>query len=212
MGDPNPPEIIGGQILPVLVIDDAGLAPALGRALLRGGITWAEVTLRTPAALDAIRALADNPDLVVGAGTVTHPDQIDAAARAGARFIVCPGLSAAVVARCRQLGLPVVPGVATATEVMHALEFGLTLLKFFPAATSGAVPAVQALGGPFPQARFIPTGGIGPDNAQHYLSLPNVVAVGGSWLAPPALQAGGDFDVISERAAAALALTTGAPR
>lgn len=198
------------RIVPVLVLDDPARAEPLGAALARGGISTAEVTLRTPAALECLRRLAARPGLIVGAGTVVSPGQVDDAVAAGARFVVCPGLSAAVVRRCTQVGVPVVPGVATATEVMRALDLGLDLLKFFPAASSGGVAAVRALAGPFPQVRFIPTGGIGPGDAADYLALPTVVAVGGSWLAPGALLADGDFKTIAARAAEARALGTGA--
>jgi len=210
MSVPNVSSLMTGRVVPVVVIDDAANAPALGAALLRGGINCAEITLRTPAALDAIRAMAANPAMLVGAGTVVRADQVDAVAQAGAKFVVSPGLSAAVVKRCQDLGLAVVPGVVTATEVMQALDLGLTELKFFPASTSGGSEAVKALGGPFANVSFIPTGGIGAENAHEYLSLANVVAVGGSWLTPKSLQDAGDFDAIAELTTAAVAATTGA--
>jgi 2-dehydro-3-deoxyphosphogluconate aldolase/(4S)-4-hydroxy-2-oxoglutarate aldolase len=204
------PSIITGPIVPVLVVEHVATAQPLGAALLRGGITCAEVTLRTPNALGVIRSMAENPDLVVGAGTVVDEDQVEDAARAGARFIVSPGLSAAVVARAQLLSLPVIPGVVTATEVMRALDLNLTLLKFFPASTSGGSDAVKALGGPFPTVRFIPTGGIGPRDAHLYLSLPNVAAIGGSWIASPDLLAAGNFDAITERAGHATSIAAAA--
>jgi 2-dehydro-3-deoxyphosphogluconate aldolase/(4S)-4-hydroxy-2-oxoglutarate aldolase len=201
-----------GRVVPVVVIEDATKAQELGQALLHGGINCAEVTLRTPAAVAAIRHMATNSDLVVGAGTVLRADQVDAVAAAGARFVVSPGLSPSVVARCQELDIAVLPGVVTATEVMQALDLGLTELKFFPASTSGGSAAVKALGGPFAQVSFIPTGGISPTNAHDYLSLPNVVAVGGSWLTPLSLQQAGDFAAIADLAAAAVDNTTGETR
>lgn len=199
------------RILPVLVVDDPDRAVPLADALLQGGIGAAEITLRTPAALEAIRRISANRDVVVGAGTVINADQVEAAAHAGARFIVSPGLSRSVVQRAQELAIPVIPGVATASEVMQALDLGLSLLKFFPAATCGGAPAVKALAGPFPQVRFVPTGGIGPDDADHYLSLPTVLAVGGSWLAPATLLAAGDYPGITTRARAAAAAAQGVP-
>lgn len=188
------------RVLPVLVLDDPAHAGPLGDALARGGIGTAEVTLRTPAALAAIERLAADPRLIVGAGSVVTPDQVDAAVAAGARFVVSPGLSGAVVRRCAGHGVPAVPGVATATEVMRALDLGVTLLKFFPAAAAGGPGAVAALGGPFPRVAFIPTGGIGELDAADYLALPNVAAVGGTWLAPAALLRDGDYDAVAARA------------
>lgn len=210
MSPPSVSSMMTGRVVPVVVIDDAAHAAPLGAALLRGGINCAEITLRTPAALDAIREMANDPGMVVGAGTVVRADQVDAAARAGARFVVSPGLSQDVVTRAQELGLAVVPGVVTASEIMRALDLGLTELKFFPAATSGGSEAVKALFGPFADICFIPTGGIDATNAHEYLSLPNVVAVGGSWLTPKPLQHAGDFDAIAELTAAAVAATSGA--
>jgi len=192
------------RIIPVVVLEEAGDAPPLARALRDGGLPVAEVTFRTAAAPAALRALAAEGDILVGAGTVVRPDQVDVAVDAGARFIVTPGLSSRVMARCRDLGVPVVPGVATATEVMAALDLGCELLKFFPAATSGGVAALRALGGPFPDTRFVPTGGITAANAGDYLALSSVVAVGGSWMVAPNLIAAGDFAAIARLAAEAV--------
>ncbi|MEU4693985.1 bifunctional 4-hydroxy-2-oxoglutarate aldolase/2-dehydro-3-deoxy-phosphogluconate aldolase [Actinoplanes sp. NPDC023714] len=186
----------GHPVIPVVVLDDAAHAAGLGRALVEGGVPIAEITLRTPAALDAIATMARNRDLLVGAGTVLTPEQATLAAEAGARFAVCPGLSRPVVERCRMLGLPVLPGVATATEVLAALESGLEAVKFFPASTSGGAPAVAALGAVFPDVRFVPTGGITAAGAGDYLALPSVLAVGGSWMVPRAVLASGDLDQI----------------
>lgn len=192
------------RIIPVVVLEEPGAALPLARALRDGGLPVAEVTFRTAAAPAALRALAAEGDILVGAGTIVRPDQVDVAVDAGARFIVTPGLSSRVIARCRDLAVPVVPGVATATEVMAALDLGCELLKFFPAATSGGVAALRALGGPFPDARFVPTGGITAANAGDYLALSSFVAVGGSWMVAPNLIAAGDFAAIARLAAEAV--------
>jgi 2-dehydro-3-deoxyphosphogluconate aldolase/(4S)-4-hydroxy-2-oxoglutarate aldolase len=188
----------GHPVIPVVVIDDPGRAADLAAALVDGDLPIAEVTLRTPGALASIATMARHPDLLVGAGTVLTPQQATAAAGAGARFAVCPGLSRPVVDRCRALGLPVLPGVATATEVLAALDDGLDAVKFFPAETSGGAPAVAALAAVFGGMRFVPTGGITAVNAVDYLRLPSVLAVGGSWMVPRALLRDGDFDQVRE--------------
>jgi 2-dehydro-3-deoxyphosphogluconate aldolase/(4S)-4-hydroxy-2-oxoglutarate aldolase len=148
--------------------------------------------------------------VLVGAGSVTGLAQAEVAAKAGAEFAVSPGLSRGVVERCEQLGLGLIPGVATATEVQAALELGLDLLKFFPAAQAGGPAALAALGGPFGQVRFVPTGGVGPANLASYLALPQVAAVGGSWMVPAEAVAAGDWDRITHLAAEARALADGA--
>ncbi len=191
-------------VVPVVVIDDATHAEPLGQALVAGGLPCAEVTLRTDAALDSLRALAANPDLLVGAGTVIRPSQVGLALDAGARFIVSPGLSLAVLAECAQAGVPVLPGVATATEILAALDAGLDVVKFFPAEAAGGVRTLSALAAPFRDLRFVPTGGIGPLDLPRYLALPSVLAVGGSWLASAPLLAGGRFAEITDLAAAAV--------
>lgn len=180
-------------ILPVVVIDDARDAEALGRALLAGGIHQAEITLRTPAALDALRTLGGMPGLRVGVGTVLEPEQAEAAIDAGAMFVVSPGLSESVVAVCMRRGVQAVPGASTATEVMHARSLGLRTLKFFPAESSGGPAALSALSSVFPDLGFVPTGGIDASRAADYLALPAVIAVGGSWMVPRAAIAAGDF-------------------
>ena len=200
---------IGGRVIPVVVIDEPAIAGPLADALLAGGIRCAEVTLRTPTALDCIRAMSKVPGMVVGAGTVTAADQVDQVVDAGAQFVASPGLSERVVRRCREMSVPIVPGVVTATEVMAALDLGLFELKFFPAESSGGSPAVAALGGPFPHVTFVPSGGIGLGNAKQYLSLPNVAAIGGSWITPPAMQGAGDFAGITRLATQATAMATG---
>jgi 2-dehydro-3-deoxyphosphogluconate aldolase/(4S)-4-hydroxy-2-oxoglutarate aldolase len=165
------------------------------------------VTFRTGAAAAAIAALVED-GLLVGAGTVIRPEQVDEAVDAGARFVVTPGLSERVVTRCRELDVPVVPGVATATEIVAALDLGLEVLKLFPAETVGGVAAVKALGAPFPQVSWIPTGGVSAANAAAYLALPSVAAVGGSWMVAPNLLRAGDFDEVERRTAGAVRLAS----
>jgi 2-dehydro-3-deoxyphosphogluconate aldolase / (4S)-4-hydroxy-2-oxoglutarate aldolase len=192
-------------VVPVLVLDDASSADALAAALIEGGLPTAEVTLRTPAALDAIGRLASHSDLLVGAGTVTSPYQVGAAVEAGATYIVSPGFSTAVSKECAALGVPLIPGVVTPTEVQAALDAGWEVLKFFPAEASGGSAMVAALSAPFPAARFVPTGGIRPDALSSYLTLGSVHAVGGTWIAPAADVNAGRFSEIALRAAAAAA-------
>jgi 2-dehydro-3-deoxyphosphogluconate aldolase/(4S)-4-hydroxy-2-oxoglutarate aldolase len=194
------------RIVPVVVLDDARDADALGAALVAGGLPVAEVTFRTAAAGDSIRALADRGDILVGAGTVLTAEQVDQAVAAGASYIVSPGLSRAVVERCREHGVFALPGAVTATEIQAALELGLTTVKFFPAGTSGGAPAIAAMAAPFGAVSFVPTGGIGPKNLQDYLSLPSVVAVGGSWMVPRDRVKAGDFEGIERLVADAVAL------
>lgn len=185
------------RVVPVVVVHDAAAAVPTAAALEKGGLPVAEITFRTDAAAEAIRAIAAQTSVLVGAGTVVRPEQVDAAVEAGARFVVTPGLSIRVVERCRELDVPVVPGVATATEVIAALDLGLELLKFFPAEAAGGVAALKALGGPFPGVRWIATGGIGAANAASYLALPSVAAVGGSWMVAPDLIAAEDFPAVT---------------
>jgi 2-dehydro-3-deoxyphosphogluconate aldolase/(4S)-4-hydroxy-2-oxoglutarate aldolase len=172
------------RLVPVVVIDDARAADSLGDALVAGGLPVAEVTFRTSAGLESLRRLADRGDLLVGAGTVLTPAQVDQAVGAGAKFVVSPGLSRAVVERCQEHQVLPLPGAVTATEVQAALEMGLTTVKFFPASTSGGAAAIRALAAPFAEVGIMPTGGIGPDNLADYLTLPAVRAVGGSWMVP----------------------------
>src|SRR6478609_7591890 len=171
-------------LVPVVVIDDASTADSLGDALVAGGLPVAEVTFRTAAGLESLRRLAGRGDLLVGAGTVLTPTQVDQAVAAGAEYIVSPGLSRAVVERCLEHGVLPLPGAVTATEIQAALELGLTTVKFFPAESSGGAAAVRALAAPFGGVTFMPTGGIGPANLGEYLALPAVRAVGGSWMVP----------------------------
>ncbi|MGW2487520.1 bifunctional 4-hydroxy-2-oxoglutarate aldolase/2-dehydro-3-deoxy-phosphogluconate aldolase [Streptomyces sp. NPDC001606] len=194
-------------VVPVLAVPDAATAVPLARALVAGGLRAIEVTLRTPAALDAIRAIgAEVPDAVVGAGTVLTPDQVSACAAAGARFLVSPGWTDALLAAMQASGVPFLPGVSTASEVVALLERGVREMKFFPARAAGGTAYLRSLAGPLPQARFCPTGGIGPADAPEYLSLPNVGCVGGSWLAPADAVATGDWARVEALARAAAGL------
>ncbi|HPE24976.1 bifunctional 4-hydroxy-2-oxoglutarate aldolase/2-dehydro-3-deoxy-phosphogluconate aldolase [Albidovulum sp.] len=183
-------------VVPVLVIDDAGTAADLARALVAGGLPALEVTLRTPAALDAIRAMAEVPGGIVGAGTLLTPADVKAAKAAGARFGVSPGATDRLLDACAEEGLPLLPGAATASEVMALLERGYTVQKFFPAEAIGGAKALGSLASPLPQVRFCPTGGIGLASAPQYLSLANVMCVGGSWVAPKDRVAAGDWPAI----------------
>lgn len=200
--------IRSARLVPVVVLDDAAAAVPLAEALTAGGLPVAEVTFRTAAAVEAITAMSRIPGMLVGAGTVLTPDQVDAAVDAGASYVVSPGLSVPVVRRCAERGVLALPGAVTATEVQAALAEGLTAVKFFPAATSGGAPAIKALSAPFAGLEFVPTGGIGPSNLAEYLSIPAVLAVGGSWMVPRAEIAAGDFAAVQTLTAEAVALTT----
>lgn len=193
-------ELAAIGVLPVVVIDDAAEAPELARALRAGGIGCAEVTLRTEAGLPSLAAMAAE-GLLVGAGTVLDRAALDAAVDAGARFAVSPGFGAGIVDACRDRGVLPVPGVATSTEIMAALDAGLTILKLFPAAQLGGPAAVAALHGPFPQVRFVPSGGIDVDNAAGY-ALEAVLSISTSWITPRALIRERRFDEIADRARA----------
>ena len=193
-------------VVPVLVIEDAAQAKGLAQALVKGGLPALEVTLRTPAALDAIRAMAGVPGGVVGAGTLLTPEDVKAAKAAGARFGVSPGATDRIIAACAEAELPLLPGAATATEVMVLLEKGFTVQKFFPAEASGGAPALAAIGAPIPQVKFCPTGGVSMKNVADYLKLSNVICCGGSWVAPKAAVQAGDWDQIETLARAAAAL------
>ncbi|WBL34005.1 bifunctional 4-hydroxy-2-oxoglutarate aldolase/2-dehydro-3-deoxy-phosphogluconate aldolase [Sinirhodobacter sp. HNIBRBA609] len=193
-------------IVPVIVVKELGHAAPLARALVAGGLPALEVTLRTPCALDAIRAMSEVEGGVVGAGTLITPADVKAAKAAGAKFGVSPGATERLVKACEDEGLPLLPGAVTASEVMRAMEWGFDMLKFFPAATSGGAPAIKALGGPLPQASFCPTGGISLQNANDYLSLPNVLCAGGSWVAPNDKVENGDWAGIEALAREAAAL------
>jgi 2-dehydro-3-deoxyphosphogluconate aldolase / (4S)-4-hydroxy-2-oxoglutarate aldolase len=193
-------------IVPVLVIDDITHAAKLAQALIAGGLPALEVTLRTPAALDAIRAMAEVPGGMVGAGTLLTPADVKAAKAAGATFGVSPGATDRLIDACAEWELPLLPGAATATEVMILLEKGFTVQKFFPAESSGGAPALKAIGAPIPQVMFCPTGGVSLKNARDYLSLSNVICAGGSWVAPKDAMQRGDWAAITTLAAEAAAL------
>lgn len=194
-------------VIPVIVLDDVAQAVPLARALVAGGIRMLEVTLRTPVALKCIEAIASQvPEAVAGAGTVRSHEDARAAAAAGARFAVSPGYTHAVGAACRELGLPLLPGVATGSEILLAQEDGYTELKFFPAMQAGGVPMLKAFSGPFHDVRFCPTGGVTAANAREFLALANVVCVGGSWLTPQEAVKAGDWTRITRLAREAAAL------
>jgi len=181
-------------VIPVIVLTDVAQAVQMARALVAGGIRMLEVTLRTPQALACIEAIArDVPEAVVGAGTVRSAADVQASAMAGARFIVSPGYTVALGRACRDAGLPLLPGVATGSEILMAQEDGLSELKFFPAMQAGGTAMLKAWGGPFGDVRFCPTGGVTAANALEFLALPNVVCVGGSWLTPADALARGNW-------------------
>jgi 2-dehydro-3-deoxyphosphogluconate aldolase / (4S)-4-hydroxy-2-oxoglutarate aldolase len=188
------------RVIPVASRDDGDQAEATARALQRGGVDCIEVTFRTAAAADAIRRARTVDGMLVGAGTVLSPEQAAEAAAAGADFAVAPGTNAAVVEACRRLGLPFFPGVATPSEIETARALGRTTLKLFPAAQVGGVGFLRAVSATYPDVRFLPTGGIGPDDAADYLALPSVLAVGGSWLVRPELLRAGRFDEVERLA------------
>jgi 2-dehydro-3-deoxyphosphogluconate aldolase/(4S)-4-hydroxy-2-oxoglutarate aldolase len=201
--------VLSGRIVPVVVLEELDTAVPVAAALVEGGLPVAEVTFRTPVAAGAIARIAAETDVLVGAGTVVRPEQVDAAVEAGARFIVTPGLSARVIERCREFDVLVIPGVATATEVIAALDQGLDLLKLFPAEAVGGIAVLRALGGPFPDVRFVPTGGISAANAAAYLALPSVAAVGGSWMVAPEVVAAHDFAAVTRLTREAVTIAAG---
>jgi 2-dehydro-3-deoxyphosphogluconate aldolase / (4S)-4-hydroxy-2-oxoglutarate aldolase len=196
-------------VVPVVVLQDASDAVPLARALVAGGLPAIEVTLRTPVALDAIRAIAGEvPEAVVGAGTVITPDQVTETVAAGARFLVSPGWTDVLLEAMRASGVPFLPGVSTTSEVVALLERGVTEMKFFPAEAAGGTAYLKSLAGPLPQARFCPTGGIGPANAPDYLALPNVGCVGGTWMLPADAIAARDWGRVEALAREAAGLKT----
>ncbi len=196
-------------VVPVVVIEDAGHAITLAQALLEGGLPIIEVTLRTEAAAEAIELIAKNvPETVIGAGTVLNVDQFKLAHNAGAQFVVSPGLHLPVVEAAQSQNLPIYPGIATASELQAAFDMGLKTVKFFPAELAGGVPMLKALGSVFRGMKFMPTGGVSPDNLSDYLSLPAVSACGGSWLSPSGLIANQEFVSITRLAAEAKTIVT----
>ena len=194
-------------VVPVVVIDDVSKAVPVAQALVAGGLPVIEVTMRTEAAPDAIAAIsAEVPDALIGAGTVLSNEQAYAIVGAGAQFIVSPGLHDDVVSAADELNVPVIPGVATATEAQHAWNLGLRILKFFPAGQAGGIPMIKALAAVFRDVKFMPTGGVSAKNLADYLEVPAVLACGGSWLTPAAAVADGDFGRIAELAAEAVSI------
>jgi 2-dehydro-3-deoxyphosphogluconate aldolase / (4S)-4-hydroxy-2-oxoglutarate aldolase len=185
------------RIIPVLALEDPDQAVELGRTLIDSGLPCAEVVFRTQAAAEVIRELATFENLLLGAGTVLSIDQVKEAMDAGAKFIVAPGFNPQVVEYCLKIGTPVIPGVCTPSEIETALRYGLEILKFFPAQSFGGVKTLKALGGPYPKIKFVPTGGINAKNLREYLSLPNVLACGGSWMVAKQLIAARRYDEIS---------------
>ncbi len=192
-------------VIPVLVIDDPAMALPLASALVGGGLPVLEVTLRTPAAWQVVKAMQGVAGAVVGIGTVTRAEQLRQASDAGAAFVVTPGATLDLLEAAKQSGLPTLPGVMTPSEAIAALNAGFDCLKFFPAQPAGGVAMLKSLYGPLPGARFCPTGGVGPDNLADYLALPNVICVGGSWVAPPQLIGAGDWEGITALAQQAVA-------
>ncbi len=196
-------------VVPLIQADNPEIAVRISIALAAGGLTVAEVVLRTDRALDCLAAVADRvPQMVAGAGTVLNAAQVESAVAAGARFIVSPGLDEGVVAASKNRGVPVYPGVVTPSEVQRAFNLGLDVVKFFPATISGGIPALKALSSVFRKMRFMPTGGISPGNLAEFLALPSVLACGGSWLTPADAIATGEYDQITKLAKEAVAIAT----
>jgi len=186
-------------IIPVVVLDDAKDAEALGEALIRGGLPCAEVTFRTRAAEESIKIMAEKfPQMLVGAGTVLTIEQVDRAVNAGAKFIVSPGINPKVVEYCVRNNIPVTPGTANPTNVETAIELGLDVVKFFPAEAAGGLNYIKAIAAPYPQIKFMPTGGINENNVRDYLKYDRILACGGSWMVKSSLINSGDFDKICE--------------
>jgi 2-dehydro-3-deoxyphosphogluconate aldolase/(4S)-4-hydroxy-2-oxoglutarate aldolase len=204
--------VLAGRVIPVVTLTDPGVASDVAVALGRGGLPVAEITFRSDAAEEAIATIASRTNVCVGAGTVVASELVDRAVAAGAMFIVTPGFSARVVERCLELGIPVIPGVGGATDIMSAVAYGLTVVKVFPADALGGPRTVTALSGPFPNVRFVPTGGVTAGTATEYLAIDSVAAVGGSWITPPEAVAGNRFDEIERLAAEAVGICAGSGR
>ena len=196
-------------LIPVVVIDRLDDAVPLAEALLQGGISALEITLRTPVACEAISAMKSAlPDAVIGAGTVSSGETYEAAVQSGADFVVSPGATEQLFKAAAAHAVPFLPGAVTGSEVLRAMEFGYAALKFFPAEAVGGTPALQALSGPFPNVNFMPTGGVTPDNVANYFQLENVCAVGGSWLTPRELLIGQQWEALYQLAADSVAQVT----
>ena len=191
-------------VVPVVVLEDEAQAVPTARALLAGGINAMEITFRTAAAKGSIAKVArEVPEMIVGAGTVVNLQNLHDAVDAGAKFIVCPGSDPELIAEAIRLNVPITPGVVTPSEIMMGLKLGLKVFKFFPAETFGGLKTIKALCGPFPQIKFLPTGGINQSNAAEYYKNPKILAVGGSWMVTKDMVAAGDFDAITEKSKAA---------
>ena len=203
----SPEEIFAaGPVVPVLVINDVEKAVPLAKALMEGGIKVLEVTLRTPAAIDVIKRIAQEvPDSLIGAGTVTNAQQLKAVVEAGAKFSISPGMTADLLKAGMDSEIPLIPGISSTSDLMKGKDAGYTHMKFFPAEASGGVKAIKSISGPFPDVTFCPTGGIGPNNYNDYLALNNVKCVGGSWLAPDDAIESGDWARITQLAKEAVA-------
>ncbi|WP_038830043.1 bifunctional 4-hydroxy-2-oxoglutarate aldolase/2-dehydro-3-deoxy-phosphogluconate aldolase [Yersinia pseudotuberculosis] len=190
-----------GPVVPVIVINKLEQAVPLAKALVAGGVRVLEVTLRTPCAVEAIRAIAKEvPETIIGAGTVLNPQQLAEVVEAGAQFAISPGLTDELLKAACEGSIPLIPGISTVSELMLGMSYGLREFKFFPAEANGGVKALQAIGGPFSQVRFCPTGGITPNNYRDYLALKSVLCIGGSWLVPADALESGDYARITELA------------
>ena len=197
--------IFAAGIIPVVKLNDPKDAVPLAKALKCGGLPVAEITFRTKAALEAIRRIREEcPDILLGAGTITTSEQVSEAVKAGASFLVAPGLNRAVVEQAQSMGIPIIPGVSSATEIEAAMALGLSVLKFFPAEQMGGIATIKALCAPYQNILFIPTGGISEQNVAEYLAYPKVLACGGSWMAKESLINAGDFDGIAQLARSAI--------
>ncbi|KAB8310158.1 bifunctional 4-hydroxy-2-oxoglutarate aldolase/2-dehydro-3-deoxy-phosphogluconate aldolase [Erwinia endophytica] len=201
--------LTAGPVIPVIVINQLEHAVPLAKALVAGGVNVLEVTLRTPCALEAIRAIASAvPEAMIGAGTVINAEQLQQVTAAGARFAISPGLTESLLTAANAGSIPLIPGISSVSQLMLGLDHGLREFKFFPAEANGGVKALQAIAGPFPQVRFCPTGGISPANYRDYLALKSVLCIGGSWLVPEDALQNGDYDRITSLAREAVAGAT----
>ncbi|RLM23080.1 keto-deoxy-phosphogluconate aldolase [Brenneria alni] len=198
--------LTAGPVVPVIVVNKLEHAIPMAKALVAGGVRVLELTLRTDCAVDAIRAIAKEvPEAIVGAGTVTNPQQLADVTEAGAQFAISPGLTEPLLKAATESGIPLIPGISTVSELMLGMDYGLREFKFFPAEANGGVKALQAIAGPFAQIRFCPTGGITPNNYRDYLALKSVLCVGGTWLVPNDALESGDYARITELAREAVA-------
>jgi 2-dehydro-3-deoxyphosphogluconate aldolase/(4S)-4-hydroxy-2-oxoglutarate aldolase len=202
-------QITNHRVVPAVVIDDSKSAAALGAAMVAGGLPIIEVTLRTPEALKALEILVHRGDMVVGAGTVTNLTQLDAARRAGAQFIVTPGLDDPIIRHCRQRDMLIIPGAVTPTEIMHAQNMGLPVVKFFPCHAYGGLTTIDALSGPFPSMAFLPTGGISLQNLGDFLAHKSIVACGGTWMAKREWIQKGDWAAVTSACAETVKIAQG---